>query len=209
MRLRVTDSGTGMDEQIRKRAIEPFFSTKGVGRGTGLGLSMVHGLALQSNGRFELESEPGRGTTALLWLPMATEPARAETADALEIVGAGRRVTVLLVDDEDLVRSTAAETMRELGYEVVEASGAERALEIVRAGLAPDPVVTDHMMPGMTGAELASELRRQRPDLPILLITGYANLDPGRTRGLPVLAKPFRQAELAAALADLVVKAGA
>jgi PAS domain S-box-containing protein len=204
LRLRVTDTGTGMDEATRKRAIEPFFSTKGVGRGTGLGLSMVHGLALQSNGRFELVSELGHGTSALLWLPLANGPATTEDVIEMEIAQAARRATVLLVDDEDLVRTTTAESMRELGYDVVEANGAERALEAVHDGLAPDLVVTDHMMPGMTGADFAMVLRGQRPDLPILLITGYANLDPSRIRGLPVLAKPFRQAELAAALSTLL-----
>ena len=132
------------------------------------------------------------------------EVARHVDADLDGRAQAARRATVLLVDDEDLVRATTAESMRELGYDVVEANGAERALEAVRDGLAPDLVVTDLMMPGMTGADFAMVLRGQRPDLPILLITGYANLDPDRIRGLPVLAKPFRQAELATALSTLL-----
>ena len=125
-----------------------------------------------------------------------------------EPLGTGRSVKVLLVDDEDVVRTVAAEGMRELGYEVVEAVNAATALELVGNGLRADIVVTDHMMPGMTGADLAAELRRQQPRLPILLITGYAHLSPERTRGLPVLPKPFRPVELAATLSEMLGAAG-
>ncbi|WP_176556086.1 PAS domain S-box protein [Rubellimicrobium rubrum] len=208
VRLMVSDTGSGMDADTLKRAIEPFFSTKAVGRGTGLGLSMVHGLAAQSGGLFELESRPGEGTTAALWLPVADEQPKAEAVQPHEWLGTGRSVKVLLVDDEDAVRTVAAEGMRELGYEVVEAVNAATALELVGNGLRADIVVTDHMMPGMTGADLAGELRRQQPSLPVLLITGYAHLSPERARGLPVLPKPFRPVELAATLSEMLAAAG-
>jgi CheY-like chemotaxis protein len=117
---------------------------------------------------------------------------------------APRPAKVLLVDDEPLVRLSTAEGLRELGYEVVEVGTAAEALEVLRVGVQPDLVVTDHMMPGMTGAQLAAELRERVPGLPVLMITGYANLSPEQTRGLTVLSKPFRQADLATLLAQLL-----
>ena len=117
---------------------------------------------------------------------------------------APRGSLILLVDDEELVREVTAEGLRELGYEVVEVGTAANAIELVRRGLRPDALVTDHMMPGMLGADLAADLRARLPGLAVLMITGYANLPPERTRGIPVLSKPFRQAEIATALAELL-----
>ncbi|HVG47218.1 MAG TPA: PAS domain-containing protein, partial [Rubellimicrobium sp.] len=204
LRLTVTDTGIGMDEATLARAVEPFFSTKGLGKGTGLGLSMVHGLAAQSGGLFKLLSRVGEGTAAVLWLPVAPEGASTERPAEAVAPRAPRPAVVLLVDDEPLVRLSTAEGLRELGYEVVEVGTAAEALEVLRVGLWPDIVVTDHMMPGMTGAQLATELRERVPDLPVLMITGYANLSPEQTRGLVVLSKPFRQADLATLLAQLL-----
>jgi CheY-like chemotaxis protein len=206
LRLTVSDTGVGMDEATLARAVEPFFSTKGVGKGTGLGLSMVHGLAAQSGGLFQLRSELGVGTTAVLWLPVAAgELPRDRPAEAAA-PSAPRSAVVLLVDDEPLVRLSTAEGLRELGYEVREVGTAAEALEALRLGLDPDAIITDHMMPGMSGAQLAAELRTLRPGLPVLMITGYANLPPEQTRGLRVLAKPFRQADLATALAEMLAR---
>jgi PAS domain S-box-containing protein len=200
-RLSVTDSGLGMDGATLARAVEPFFSTKGVGRGTGLGLSMVHGLASQLGGALELRSRPGEGTTVTLWLPLAEgAPARAEAAETT--AGAPSAGTVLLVDDEELVRASTAQMLLELGYAVEEASSAEDALRRLDEGLAPDLIVTDHLMPGLTGTDLARAVRGGERPVPVLLISGYAD-DAGLPPDLPRLTKPFRQAELAAALGGL------
>jgi signal transduction histidine kinase/CheY-like chemotaxis protein len=204
VRLVVADTGEGMDEATLRRAVEPFFSTKGLGKGTGLGLSMVHGLAAQSGGLFRLSSRPGQGTEAELWLPQAPEEARADLPVEAAVPRAPRPAVVLLVDDEALVRLSTAEALRELGYEVIEVGSAAEALEVTRVGLEPDALVTDHLMPGMTGAQLAAELRERIPGLAVLMITGYANLSPEQTRSLSVLFKPFRQADLATVLARML-----
>jgi signal transduction histidine kinase/CheY-like chemotaxis protein len=208
LRIRVVDTGVGMDEATLARAVEPFFSTKGLGKGTGLGLSMVHGLAAQSGGLFKLSSQVGEGTSAVLWLPVAAGEAAREPVGEAAAPRAPRSALVLLVDDEPLVRLSTAEGLRELGYEVVEVGTAAEALETLRLRPQPDIVVTDHMMPGMTGAQLASDLRERVPGLPVLMITGYANLPPEETRGLAVLAKPVRQADLATLIARLVTGEG-
>ncbi|USI71436.1 response regulator [Sphingomonas morindae] len=204
VRLAVTDTGTGMDPATLKRAIEPFYSTKGVGKGTGLGLSMVHGLAAQSGGALLLHSAPGQGTRAEIWLPIAEGHAEQLGAAGPGEVPRTRRATILLVDDEDLVRAGTAEMLADLGHHVIEAHSAAQALELVRGGEAPDLVITDYLMPGMNGADLAAELRRLHPTLPIMLATGYANLAGNQMASLPLLPKPFRQAELAARLVQLL-----
>jgi CheY-like chemotaxis protein len=201
----VADTGVGMDEATLARAVEPFFSTKGVGRGTGLGLSMVHGLAAQLGGALTIQSQPGLGTNVELWLPVAPAEAPAGTGPqkALDSEAAHQsKGTVLLVDDEELVRATAADMLAELGYTVVEAASAEEALMRVSEGPAPDLVLTDHLMPGLTGTELARTLRDQRPGLPVLIVSGYADVE-GIAPDLPRLTKPFRKAELAASLQGL------
>ncbi|WP_332811525.1 hybrid sensor histidine kinase/response regulator [Sphingomonas sp.] len=199
VRLSVADTGVGMDEETMLRAIEPFFSTKGVGRGTGLGLSMVHGLAAQLGGDLQLRSKRGLGTIVDLWLPVfkGESEAPAVPADGEHRVASG---TALLVDDEESVRVSTAEMLTDLGYDVVEASSAEEALELVEQGLQPDVVITDHLMPGMTGADLARALRERR--LPVLIISGYSDVDE-IAPDLQRLSKPFRQADIAVALAAL------
>ncbi|EYD75520.1 hypothetical protein Rumeso_02866 [Rubellimicrobium mesophilum DSM 19309] len=183
VRLSVTDTGEGMDEATLKRAVEPFFSTKGTGKGTGLGLSMVHGLAAQLGGLFKLSSRVGEGTMAVLWLPVAETPAQSQISREDVAPGSSQPAMILVVDDEELVRQSVEEGLQELGYRVVPANSAEKALELVRAGLRPDALVTDHMMPGMSGAQLASELRRCLPGLPVLLITGLRlNPSPAQVR---------------------------
>ena len=205
VRLQVTDTGHGMDEATLARAVEPFFSTKGVGKGTGLGLSMVHGLALQSGGAFHLSSTVGAGTTATLWLPVAASAAAVPAAPDETALSAPRDAVLLLVDDEELVRTTIAALLAELGYQVVEAGSASAALEKVRAGLLPDLVITDHLMPGMTGAQLAVALRECVTGIPVLMITGYANLKGDDSQGLEVLAKPFVFSALADRVAALIM----
>ena len=138
-----------------------------------------------------------------LVLPVASGPAeiRPETDTPVTGYGAG---TVLLVDDEELVRMSIADGLRDLGFKVVEAASAAGALQHLREGLVPDVLITDHMMPGMTGVMLAREARDKLPSLPVLMITGYANLRPEEIRGLDVLAKPFNHGVLAARIADLM-----
>jgi CheY-like chemotaxis protein len=201
VRLSVADTGTGMDEATLKRAIEPFFSTKGIGRGTGLGLSMVHGLASQLGGGLAISSKPGLGTCVELFLPASDEVARpADRTENIETRSAAG--TVLLVDDEDLVRGSTADMLAELGYAVTEAGSAEEALRLVNGGLEPDLLITDHLMPGMSGTDLAHELRARSRDLPVLLVSGYAEAE-GVAPDLVRLVKPFRQADLAAKLREL------
>ncbi|WP_375597078.1 PAS domain-containing protein [Devosia sp. Naph2] len=204
VRVSVIDTGTGMDAETLSHAIEPFFTTKEVGQGTGLGLSMVHGLAAQSGGALSVRSVQGQGTTAEIWLPSSPCQSKPEPVQNADVPLPEKTKKVLLVDDEALIRMSVADNLVELGYEVIEAGSAAAALEHVRSGVVPDLLVTDHMMPRMTGAQLASELRGIMPDLPILMITGYADLKPEQARGLVVLAKPFRMAELGMRVAELL-----
>jgi CheY-like chemotaxis protein len=201
VRVSVADTGIGMDEATLARAVEPFFSTKGVGQGTGLGLSMVHGLASQLGGALTIESKLGLGTTIALWLPV-TEAVPNEPTAPQDAGPTRDRGTALLVDDEELVRQSTADMLTELGYQVVEAASAEEALRIVRNGARIDLILTDHLMPGMTGVDLARTLVERRPDLPVVLISGYADVD-GVAPDMPRLTKPFRKHELAAALCAL------
>ena len=201
VRLSVADTGIGMDAETLKRAIEPFYSTKGVGKGTGLGLSMAHGLAAQLGGALTIASEPGLGTNIELWLPAGGTPVpvQSDNGPALQLK---RKGTVLLVDDEAYVRASTADMLIELGFEVVEAGSAEDAIDRLSAGLSPDLVVTDHLMPGRSGSDLAMEVRGRWPHLPVLLMSGYAETD-GVAPDLARLVKPFRQADLAAYVAEL------
>ena len=202
IRLSVADSGTGMDEATLARAVEPFFSTKGIGKGTGLGLSMVHGLVSQLDGAMRISSQPGLGTNVEIWLPqsqVSPEAVRSGTAIDPEPKGRG---TALLVDDEELVRLSTADMLAELGFEVVEAASAGEALRLLDTGLSPSLLVTDHLMPGMSGTELARQVRETRPEVSILVVSGYAESE-GIEPDLPRLTKPFRKDELATALANL------
>jgi PAS domain S-box-containing protein len=209
--IAVTDPGQGMDAATLARAVEPFFSTKGPGQGTGLGLSMVHGLALQSGGALQIESAPGRGTVATLWLPVSAEAPAAVPgpgAPAGEAPLPRGQGCILVVDDEPMVLEGTAEMLSDLGYEVRTAASAEAALALLSVGPAPDAVVTDHSMPGMTGAELALVLARDRPGLPVILATGHAG-PWNDAEGPPRLAKPYSQAQLARALSDVQLRRAA
>ncbi|MFF7709091.1 ATP-binding protein [Pseudomonas sp. NPDC007930] len=200
--LAVSDTGTGMDATTLARAIEPFFSTKGVGQGTGLGLSMVHGLASQLNGALTIQSAPGVGTNVELWL--ALSPALPALAMPLAEVPARRsaRGVALLVDDEEHVRASTSYMLAELGYQVIEAPSGEEAMALIGTGEAFDLLITDHLMPGISGTDLARVVRSARPEASILLVSGYAELE-GLDPRLPRLTKPFRQHDLAATLARL------
>ncbi len=203
--LSVSDTGTGMDADTLRRAVEPFFSTKGIGKGTGLGLSMVHGLAAQLGGALTVDSSVGSGTTVELWLPSTQEvPRGPETTDA-DTTGRPperRAGCVLVVDDEDLVRNSTADMLSDLGYTVVEAVSAEDAIRRLDDGLVPDLLVTDHLMPGMNGTELARVILARLPRCRVLIVSGYAEVE-GIAPDLPRLVKPFRLSDLSAGLMEV------
>ena len=194
--LSLSDTGSGMDEGTLKKAIEPFFSTKPVGKGTGLGLSMVDGLVVQLGGRLQLTSQVGKGTTATLWLPVASKPASVRAMPNSSKVTPVRVATILVVDDDPLIANSTVNMLEDLGHTVIEANSARQALEILDQGQAVDLMMTDQAMPGMTGIELAETVMRKRPDLPILLATGYADLSAGHSLKIPRLSKPYVQAQL-------------
>jgi PAS domain S-box-containing protein len=207
--LSLEDKGEGMTRDTISRATEPFFTTKGVGKGTGLGLSMVQGFAEQSGGRLRLKSERGVGTTAEIWLPAdetmdeakfsenpltTTSPQTARSQD----------LTVLAVDDDILVRMGTVAMLEDLGHTVREANSGEEALNILAQGTKIDLVVTDQAMPRMTGVQLAEAILADKPNLPIILATGYAELPTGLGSILPRLSKPFSQEQLAQALSEAI-----
>ncbi|RRV10542.1 response regulator [Pseudomonas sp. v388] len=200
--LSVADTGTGMDAMTLTRSIEPFFSTKGIGKGTGLGLSMVHGLASQLNGALTIQSSPGLGTNVELWLPrsMTVPVAPPRVVDSLETQST--RGIVLLVDDEEHVRASTSYMLGELGYQVIEAASGEAALALFQKGQPFDLVVTDHLMPGINGTDLARIIHSSRPEVAILLVSGYAERE-GLDPSLPRLNKPFRKSEMAEMLAHI------
>jgi PAS domain S-box-containing protein len=192
LKLSVIDTGTGMTPEILKRAIEPFFSSKPLGKGTGLGLSMVHGLAVQLGGALQLTSTVGKGTTATLILPVATKAPKAESP-VHTVQKVNRSAVILFVDDDPLIAMSTTEMLEDLGHQVIGASSGLHALDIIRSEQPIDLMMTDHVMPGMTGIELAAASREVRPSLPILLATGYAELPEGAQLDLPRLAKPYHQ----------------
>jgi signal transduction histidine kinase/CheY-like chemotaxis protein len=204
--LSITDTGTGMDQATLAQATEPFFTTKGVGKGTGLGLSMVHGLTAQSGGKLVLYSAPGEGTIAELWLPRAKRAVLAPVPPSVRLTESRpesvRACAVLVVDDDPLVLASTVSMLEDLGHAALQAASGQQALQILRAGAEVGLVVCDQTMPGMTGVQFASELRGFRPDLPLLLATGYAERAEVVGCGLPVLAKPFDQAALARAIGE-------
>ena len=204
--LSVSDDGYGMDEATRRRALEPFFTTKGVGKGTGLGLSMVHGMIQQSGGRFVLKSSKGVGTTVELWLPVADAGPDdvQELADTKPLNGRRGPLLILAVDDDALVLLNTAAMLEDLGHTVLEATSATSALEMIRREDNIDLVITDQAMPHMTGSDLAAAIRAEKPDLPIILATGFAELPSGADEGLPKLSKPFLQQQLADVIAKTV-----
>jgi PAS domain S-box-containing protein len=199
--LSVSDTGEGMDETTLGSAMDPFFTTKGIGKGTGLGLSMVHGYIEQLGGRFVLKSQEGIGTVAELWIPIATagsvaRPIAEETAPPVP------RLCVLVVDDDSLVLTSTCLLLEDLGHRVVSATSGAQALEVFDAESAIDLVITDMAMPQMNGAQLAQAIRTKKPDLPIILATGYAERLEGFATRLPRLSKPFTQLNLVEIIAS-------
>jgi PAS domain S-box-containing protein len=195
LKVSVIDIGKGMTSEILKKAIEPFFSSKPLGKGTGLGLSMVHGLAVQLGGALQLASTVGKGTTATLILPVATAAPEAESP-AQVTPKINRSAVILYVDDDPLIAMSTMEMLEDLGHRVIGANSGLHALDIIKSEQPIDLMMTDHVMPGMTGIELAAASREVRPSLPILLATGYADLPEGAQLDLPRLAKPYHQDQL-------------
>ena len=208
--IAVTDEGTGMAPEVRGKAIEPFFTTKDRGKGTGLGLSQVYGFVRQSGGDLVLESEPGRGTTVRLRLPIATRPASVRSAPPVPETQPGDE-TILVVEDAAPVRRYVVRTLRALGYRVLEAADGPSALAVLDGPEPIDLLLTDIMMPGgLLGLELADEARERRPGLRLLCMTGHADELAERrdTPGPPVLAKPFGRDALAQAVRLALGNAG-
>jgi signal transduction histidine kinase/ActR/RegA family two-component response regulator len=212
LRLSIADTGTGMSAATLARASEPFFTTKSHGQGTGLGLAMARGFAHQSGGGFQIESTPGQGTTVTLWFPeaadvvVASDPAPPE--DTAPSVPAAARV--LVVDDDAMVRGMLTSQMEEWGYRVAQASDGLEALAHLDGGAAVDLLISDFAMPGMNGLRLIHEARRRRPELPALLLTGYADagvqlaLEDARTGSTALLRKPVSGTALAERAAALL-----
>ena len=205
----VADTGSGIPPDKLQRVFEPFFTTKEVGKGTGLGLSQVYGFTRSAKGFAQIESEVGRGTTVSLYFPRSTDPAGEEVGTgpvgAIPLRRAGEGETVLLVEDDEQVLGMAVESLEELRYRVIVTRNAAEALEHLHGVERIDILFSDVVMPGgMNGSQLAVEARRVRPDIKILLTSGYvANLDEGQVLGrgeLPVLNKPYRRDELARSL---------
>jgi len=200
--ISVSDTGKGMPPSVAARAFEPFFTTKEPGKGTGLGLSQLYGFAHQSGGTARIESREGEGTTVTMYLPRTSQTVdRVATAAPKPNGQSGARI--LVVDDDDDVRIAAAAIIEELGYSVVAVDRAPEAIELIRDQRF-DLVITDVMMPVMNGVELAREVKRVRPDVPILFATGYADIEEFGTdlQSKMLVRKPFRMAELASHIAE-------
>lgn len=194
----VRDTGTGMTAQVKRRAFEPFFTTKARGQGTGLGLSQVYGFIMQSLGHIRIESRRGRGSTVEIYLPVMTAAAERGTDPTVTGEASGNRGTVLVVEDSDDVRGFASSVLQEHGFGTVQAGDAEEALRRLSDEPHIDLVFSDVVMPGRhNGLELARELRRTKPRLPVILTTGYSeSLHEIEREGFPLLLKPYRPRQL-------------
>ena len=206
VRLAISDTGGGMPADVIERAFEPFFTTKEVGKGTGLGLSQIHGFAAQAGGRAEISSRPGEGTTVTLVLP-ATDKPLGGSDEAAPAAAIAKGTRVLLVEDNAQVRAFAEGLLRDLGCDVITADGAEPALELLKTE-AVDLMLSDVVMPGMSGLALAREVRKTRPELPVLLATGYSDEIRNTGSEFGVIAKPFGIGDLSTAIAEALRERG-
>lgn len=199
VRISIKDTGLGMPQRVLERAFDPFFTTKGIGEGTGLGLSQIHGFAAQAGGRAELSSSEGQGTTVSIILP-ATQKALSEldVDDVDATLPEGTKI--LLVEDNAQVQAFGAELLQDLGCEVRCASSGEEALNMLD-DFNPEAVVTDIIMPGMSGIDLARRISEQKPSTPVILVTGYSEQAARGLRGLPIVLKPYSGRDLSAAIA--------
>ena len=206
--LGVTDTGCGMDEHTLARIFEPFFTTKGVGRGTGLGLAVVYGVVEQNGGRIDVRSAPGEGTTFTLFLPRVDAPLDRKGKDTSLIGRRGGAETILLVEDEASVRRLAAAVLQRAGYRVLEASSGEEAMKTEGLEERPlDLVITDIVMPGLSGPELALHLKSRHPRLKVLYMSGYSEVPAeigALEEGATLLEKPFRVETLSRKVRELL-----
>jgi CheY-like chemotaxis protein len=202
--LEIADTGHGMDAETLERVFEPFFTTKVTGKGTGLGLSQVYGFASQSGGDARVTSEPGKGTRLTLLLPCCDSPAALESGGKLAATADMPPSAILVVEDNEEVAMFAETLLGELGHEVTLANSGEAALELARARDF-DVVFSDVVMPGMGGLKLAEMLAKEKPDLPVVLATGYSQeIAEAGSGGRPVILKPYRLATLSEALAAVL-----
>jgi len=197
----VRDTGTGMSQEVLERAFEPFFTTKEVGKGTGLGLSMVFGMIRQSGGAVRIRRRLREGTTVQIYLPRAVEAAKAGTGLSGQRRAAGG-AHILVVDDDPDVRRIIAQDLQEMGYDVTEADSGRAALAILERGTPCDLMVTDLVMPGLSGLDTLRLARRSRPDLKVLFASGYADLSRfgANLSNYVLLRKPFKLETLAEAV---------
>ncbi|KAF0675021.1 PAS domain-containing protein [Profundibacterium mesophilum] len=208
VRIAVTDTGTGMTSDVLEQVFEPFFTTKAAGRGTGLGLAMVYGFVKQSNGHVTIESKPGSGTTVILFLPRTSAETHTQSRSP-EAPVVGGSETILLVEDDEAVRSTTGELLTELGYAVTEAQNADAAMALMEQGLRIDLLLTDAVMPGrLSSREMAEAARRLMPELAVLFSSGYACdviVHDGRLdEGVNLLPKPYDRDTLARRVRDVI-----
>ena len=210
--LCVRDTGSGMAPDVLARVFEPFFTTKGVGRGSGLGLPQVLGFAKQSGGGVRIQTRPGEGTTVRVYLPRAaraTEVTRPPSLVVERLQAAKPGTVILLVDDDDAVRATTAGMLTDLGFKVMQAGSGGAALDLLERGGRVDLMLLDFAMPGMTGVEVARAAAAKRPNLPVLFVTGYADLAAiTHVDEHHVIRKPFEERELASRVADVLAEGG-
>jgi CheY-like chemotaxis protein len=213
VRLSVADTGVGMTPEVLARACDPFFTTKEVGKGSGLGLAQVYGVARQSGGALRIESTVGQGTAVEIYLPRsfgrpaaAAEPRQRQPAGT---VAGG--ATVLVVDDHEDVREVATAQLEALGYQVVQAASGKVALDLLGSGNGIDLLMVDYAMPEMSGVDLARAVQRKCPEMPVLIVTGYADtaLVHGQIPLARIMKKPYRMTELAEAVENLLRRRGA
>ena len=208
VRLEVSDTGIGMSKEIQSKIFDPFFTTKPVGQGTGLGLATVYGIVKQSGGFIDVRSDVGRGTSFFIYLPRHAgeiAPAQIEHAPAARDVTG--QDTILLVEDEEAVRSFAARALRMRGYNVLEADGGDKALEIVQGGAEIHLIITDVVMPNMDGPTMVKHVKKLKPELPVIFMSGYAEEAFRRDEGagdIHFLPKPFGLKQLAAKVKDVL-----
>ncbi|HMD64119.1 MAG TPA: ATP-binding protein [Stellaceae bacterium] len=196
--ISVSDTGQGMSDEVLRRAVEPFYTTKEVGKGSGLGLSMVHGVATQSGGGLHIDSRPGRGTTVSVYLPRARRVSAAAREPESRSVTAHEQATILVVDDDPDVREVAVGTLESLGYRMLAAENGPAALELLERSGTVDLLLVDMAMPGMNGVELIRRARERHGDLRAMLVSGYADVGAfAPAEGDLVLQKPYRLERLA------------
>jgi CheY-like chemotaxis protein len=207
VRLRVRDTGEGMSEEVLAKAMEPFYTTKPLGKGTGLGLAMVFGTMKAHGGDLELNSRPGQGTEAILTFPALDPASPAAALDAAPQAGPGRPLTILVVDDDELIRESLVPMLEIMGHAGRAASGGLEALDLLQGGLVVDLVILDMNMPGLNGAETLARVKARDPGQRVLMASGYNDSEVSRLvnghAGVSCIQKPFSMKELRHKLADM------